>query len=73
MTSQQQSQVTNEILKGNLIQLMLKLSIPGILGMLLIGLDGFFDALFAGQLIGETALAAISLALPLTSIVTGCA
>ncbi len=73
MTPQQQPKVTNEILRGNLIQLMLKLSIPGILGMLLIGLDTFFDALFAGQLIGETALAAISLALPLTTIVTGCA
>lgn len=73
MTPEQQPKVIKEILKGNLIQLMLKLSIPGILGMLLIGLDAFFDALFAGQLIGKNALAAISLALPLTSIVTGCA
>ncbi|MBD2309007.1 MATE family efflux transporter [Chroococcidiopsis sp. FACHB-1243] len=73
MTSQQQSKVTQEILNGNLIQLMLKLTIPGILGMLLIGMNTFLDALFAGQLIGETALAAISLALPLTSIVIGCA
>ncbi|MCC5608940.1 polysaccharide biosynthesis C-terminal domain-containing protein [Nostoc sp. CHAB 5834] len=73
MTSQQQSKVTHEILDGNLIQLMLKLTIPGILGMLLIGMNTFLDALFAGQLIGETALAAISLALPLTSIVIGCA
>jgi putative MATE family efflux protein len=73
MTSQQQSKVTNEILNGNLIQLMLKLTIPGIVGMLLIGLNTFLDALFAGQFISETALAAISLALPLTSILVGCA
>ncbi len=73
MTTQQQSKITHEILNGNLIQLMLKLTIPGILGMLLIGMNTFLDALFAGQLIGETALAAISLALPLTSIVIGCA
>jgi putative MATE family efflux protein len=73
MTSQKQSQLTNEILNGNLVKLMFKLSTPGILGMLLIGLNTFLDALFAGRLIGETALAAISLALPLTSIVIGCA
>jgi Na+-driven multidrug efflux pump len=41
--------------------------------MLLIGLNTFLDALFAGQFISETALAAISLALPLTSILVGCA
>ncbi|MCW6050913.1 MATE family efflux transporter [Lyngbya sp. CCAP 1446/10] len=73
MTSQQQTKVTDEIQQGNLIQLMLKLSVPGILGMLLIGLNTFLDALFAGRLIGESALAAISLALPLTTIVIGCA
>ncbi|MEH2354903.1 MATE family efflux transporter [Nostoc sp.] len=73
MTSQKQSQITNEILEGNLIKLMFKLSTPGILGMLLIGLNTFIDALFAGRLIGETALAAISLSIPLTSIVIGCA
>ncbi len=73
MTSEQETKVTDEILQGNLIQLMLKLSIPGIVGMLLIGLNPFLDALFAGRLIGENALAAISLALPLTTIVVGCA
>ncbi|MEG4005566.1 MATE family efflux transporter [Microcoleus sp. Pol11C1] len=73
MTSQQQTKVADEILQGNLIQLMLKLSAPGILGMLLIALNSFLDALFAGRLIGESALAAISLALPLTTIVIGCA
>ncbi|NMG20296.1 MATE family efflux transporter [Brasilonema bromeliae SPC951] len=71
MTSQKQSQLTNEILQGNLVKLMFKLSIPGILGMLLLGLNIFVDALFAGQLIGETAVAGISLALPLTNILTG--
>ncbi|MCL1472551.1 MATE family efflux transporter [Argonema antarcticum] len=73
MTSQKQTKITDKILQGNLIQLMLKLSIPGIMGMLLIGLNTFVDALFAGRLIGESALAAISLALPLTTIVIGCA
>lgn len=73
MTSQTKTKVTEEILQGNLIPLMLKLSIPGILGMFLISLNTFIDALFAGRLLGENALAAISIALPLTIIVVGCA
>ncbi|MCF4968130.1 MATE family efflux transporter [Nostoc sp. CMAA1605] len=73
MTTETQSPVTHEILNGNLITLMIKFTVPGILGMLLLGFNSFLDALFAGQLIGETALAAISLAVPLTSLVIGCA
>ncbi|KYC36582.1 MATE family efflux transporter [Scytonema hofmannii PCC 7110] len=71
MTSQKQSQVTNEILQGNLVKLMFKLSIPSTLGILMLSLNTFLDALFAGRFIGETALAGISLALPLTAIVNG--
>lgn len=69
MTAQKQSQVTNEILQGNLLQLMFKLSIPGIFGMFIVGLNSFTDILFAGQFIGETAVAGISLASPLLSII----
>ena len=71
MTLQKQSQLTNEILQGNLVQVMVKLSIPGIFGMLLLGLNNFTDVLFAGQLIGQTGIAGISLALPLTNILIG--
>ncbi|PMB47862.1 MATE family efflux transporter, partial [Fischerella thermalis CCMEE 5205] len=71
MTSQKQSQITNEILQGNLVKLMFKLSIPSILGILMLSLNTFIDALFAGRFIGENALAGISLALPLTNIVNG--
>ncbi|NWF58409.1 MAG: polysaccharide biosynthesis C-terminal domain-containing protein [Fischerella sp.] len=71
MTSQKQSQITNEILQGNLIKLMFKLSTPSILGVLMLSLNSFIDALFAGRFIGENALAGISLAMPLTSIVNG--
>ncbi|MDZ7970774.1 MAG: MATE family efflux transporter [Nostoc sp. DedSLP03] len=73
MTSQKQSQATNEILQGNLIKLMFKLSTPGILGTVLLSSSTFVDALFAGRLIGETAVAGISLALPLTSLMGGSA
>ncbi|PMB24629.1 MATE family efflux transporter [Fischerella thermalis] len=71
MTSQKQSQITNEILQGNLIKLMFKLSIPSILGILMLSLNTLLDALFAGRFIGETALAGMSLALPLTGIING--
>ncbi|MDZ8184123.1 MAG: MATE family efflux transporter [Nostoc sp. ChiSLP02] len=70
MTSQQ-SQITNEILEGNLIKLMFKLSIPSTLGVLMLSLNTFIDALFAGRFIGENALAGISIALPLTGIING--
>ena len=73
MTSQKQSQITDEILQGNLIKLMFKLSIPSILGIMMVRLNTFIDALFAGRFIGETALAGISLASPFTSIVEGLA
>jgi putative MATE family efflux protein len=71
MTSQKQSQITNEILQGNLVKLMFKLSIPSTLGILMLSLNTFIDALFAGRFIGETAFAGISLSLPLTGIVNG--
>ncbi len=71
MTPQQESQVTNEILQGNLLKLTFKLSIPCTLGILMFSLNNFLDAFFAGQFIGETALAGIALALPLTGIAEG--
>ena len=71
MTAQKQSKITNEILQGNLIKLMFKLSIPSILGTLMVSLNSFIDALFAGRFLNETALAGILLALPFTSIVEG--
>lgn len=67
------SQIKDEILNENPIKLMFKLSTPGILAMSLIAWNTFVDALFAGRFIGETALAGISLALPLTFFTVGCA
>ena len=39
---------------------------PGIMGMLVISLNNFVDALFVGQLVGKNALAGVALAFPLT-------
>ena len=71
MISQKASPIADSILQGNLIKLMFKLSVPSILGVLLLTLNAFIDALFAGRFIGETALAGISLALPFTLIIQG--
>ena len=59
------------ILRGDLVRLMVKLSIPSILGVFVLTLNTFIDALFAGRFISETALAGISLALPFVAIVQG--
>lgn len=62
------------ILKDNLWKLMYRMSLPGIMGMLVISLNSFVDAVFAGRLIGADALAGISLSIPLlviNSAVTG--
>lgn len=71
MTDYQQNKITNEILQANLVKLMFKFSIPSTLGVLMLSLNTFIDALFAGRFLGENALAGISLALPLTSIING--
>ncbi|WP_061317000.1 MATE family efflux transporter [Clostridium botulinum] len=59
-----------ELINGNMFTftLLLKLSIPGIIGMLVIGLYNLCDAIFVGKLVGETALAAVSISSPFTFI-----
>lgn len=48
-----------------------KLSLPAVLAMVLFGLNAFLDAVFVGQLVNSTALAALSLAYPLSQITFG--
>ncbi len=69
----EQDDINRQILEDNLWKVMVKLSLPGIFAMLLIGMNAFVDALFVGRLIGKDALAGISLAFPLTYITTGVA
>ncbi len=60
--------VSDRILSDTISNLMWKLSLPAIIGMSVNGINAFVDALFVGQFIGQEALAAISLAFPLTMI-----
>lgn len=62
-----------ELITGNSFKLMLKLGIPGIIGMLVISLYSFVDAVFVGRYAGETALGAVSLAYTFTLINNGIA
>lgn len=59
------------ILNSDMWQVMWKLSLPAVLAMVLFGLNSFLDAVFVGQLINSIALAALSLAYPLSQITFG--
>lgn len=52
-------------------KLMLSLSIPAIIGMVVVGLYNFMDRVFVGQLINEFAMGAVSVSYPFTLINTG--
>ena len=62
-----------ELTSGNMFKLMLKLGIPGIIGMLVISLYRFVDAIFVGRYVGDKALGAISIAYAFTLINNGIA
>ncbi len=59
------------ILNENLWKVMVQLSWPAVIAMVLYGANSMLDAYFVGQYVGETALAGVSLAYPITQISTG--
>lgn len=61
----------NMILNDNMLKVCLKLSFPAVVAMLLYGLNTVFDAIFVGNLVGEEALAGVSIVYPLTQITLG--
>ena len=54
-------------------QLLIQLSIPAVMGMFVIGLYPLMDGIFAGQIIGQVAMAACGVAMPLTYLNSGIA
>lgn len=50
---------------------MIKLSLPAMIGMIVVGLYTFVDAIFVGQMIGSIAMTAVSVAYPFTFINNG--
>lgn len=62
-----------ELTTGNMFKLMLKLGIPGIVGMFIISFYNFADAIFVGYFAGSKAVGAIALAYGFTLINNGIA
>ena len=65
--------IKTQLLKKRLIILLFQLSIPAVIGMIVIGLYPLMDGIFAGQIIGEKAMTACSIAMPLTFFNNGIA
>ncbi|MDC7124743.1 MAG: MATE family efflux transporter [Spirochaetales bacterium] len=61
----------DELVTAPMGKLFVKLALPGVVGMVAIGLYQLVDAIFVGNMVGKEALAAISIVYPLTLINTG--
>ncbi len=71
MANNQNTALRGEILNENLWRLTWTMSFPAIIAMSINAINTFVDGLFVGQYVGQNALAAISLVLPLTMITNG--
>ncbi|MBS6106089.1 MULTISPECIES: MATE family efflux transporter [Anaerococcus] len=61
----------DKLLKEKPFKLMLELSVPAIIGMVIIGLYPLMDGIFAGQILGNQAMTAVGIAMPMTFINSG--
>ena len=59
-----------KLLTKNPWPLMIELSIPAVLGMVVVGLYNMMDSIFVGQMVGDVQMGAISVSYPLTLIRT---
>lgn len=64
---------SKELLTEQPLQILIKQSLPAILGMIVIGVYPLMDGIFAGQILGEKAMTAVGIATPFTYINTGIA
>ena len=63
----------SNLLNGNIFRTMLSLSVPAILGMVVIGLYNFMDAVFVGRMVGPEAMTAVKVSYPFTLLNSGIA
>ena len=63
----------NMLLSANPWSLVLNLGIPAIVGMVVVGLYNLMDGVYVGQMIGDSAMAAVSISYPFTLANTGIA
>ncbi len=59
------------LVSGNIVKTMISLSIPAILGMVVIGLYNFMDAVFVGRMVGPEAMTAVKVSYPFTLLNSG--
>ena len=60
--------VRDKLLTENPWKLMISLSLPVILGQLIVGLYAFVDSIYVGQMVGTDAMSAVSAASPFVLI-----
>ena len=60
-----------QLLTKRPIDLLFQLSVPAVIGMIVIGLYPLLDGIFAGKIIGQTAMTACGVAMPLTFFNSG--
>ena len=63
----------SNLLNGRIFKTMLSLSVPAILGMVVIGLYNFMDAVFVGRMVGPEAMTAVKVSYPFTLMNSGIA
>ncbi len=61
----------SNLLNGKIFRTMLSLSVPAILGMVVIGLYNFMDAVFVGRMVGPEAMTAVKISYPFTLLNSG--
>lgn len=67
----QKTDTRTQLLTASPFQLMISLSLPAIIGMVVVGLYSFMDRVFVGQLIDQVAMGAVSVSYPFTLINSG--
>ncbi|MGO5052728.1 MATE family efflux transporter [Lachnospiraceae bacterium LCP25S3_G4] len=60
-----------KLLTENPYKLLISMSLPGVIGMVVLGLYSFMDAIFVGQMVGSNAMTAIGVAYPFTLLNNG--
>jgi len=63
--------IKEQLLTKRPIDLLFQLSVPAVIGMIVIGLYPLMDGIFAGKIIGQTAMTACGVAMPLTFFNSG--
>lgn len=62
-----------EIVNGSVLKVFLKFTIPNVIGFMAMSSSAIVDGIFVGKYVGETALAAINIVIPIMTLVYGIA